>query len=979
MTTSKKLLGQSVVLSTLIATTGTLTAQGGDREHLQEHVFDQMRWRELGPVTSGGRIVDVAVHPERPQIFWAASGSGGVWKTTNGGVTWRAQFQNEYTTSIGDIAVAPTNPEVLFLGTGEANNQRSSYWGNGVYRSRDGGDSWEHVGLDGTDHIGRIAIHPYNADIVFVAALGALYSANEDRGLYRTMDGGDTWERVAYQDADTGFVDVIFDPDEPDNVFAASYQRRRRAWDFSEGGPGSRVWRSQDGGDTWDELGGGLPAGDLGRIGLDVFRGDGRTIYCCIENLNPVGTPTTERPAPVGDGGGEGSRDREAKPDSDPAAKPDSDPAPEPDAEVLADPVARGEFLHGEADEAQDRGRSTRPRLIGGEIYRSDDGGDSWTKTNEEQRIGGSPGYYYGQIRVDPNDRDTLYVLSVPVYRSTDGGKTWTPRGRRRSGAFATSLHVDHHALWIDPTDSKHCLLGNDGGIAVTWDAGEHWDHLPTLPIIQAYTVAVDHGSPYNIYIGLQDNGTWGFPIHGPTTAGLRPDDAFKINGGDGFYTVVDPRDPDVIYTESQFGGMSRIDRRTGERARIKPRAQKGQQRLRFNWMTPIVLSPHSPDTVYTGSQHLHRSRNRGDSWQAISPDLSTNDPDKKQGDVPHCTITTISESPKRAGMLWVGTDDGRVWLSKNDGDRWIEMTGRFPPAVNGLWVSRVEASPHDRDTAFVSFTGYREDVRDPFVFRTDDAGETWLPIAHGLPMEPINVVRQHPRQSNVLFLGTEMGAFVSVNDGADWFRLGAGLPRVAVHDLIVHPNEPHVLLGTHGRGVWALDASAFENLEAASLATGFTALPPSGGVMLPSAYRRGYVGARSWTASNPFVNPTFRYLLAEDLDADAEVEIEVRDVADDVVWTGEGPTTAGYHEVRWARPRGRGGLANLGSFAGRNRSGSPRPGTFAVTIRAGERESTQTFEVIDRRPASTILGGTPASETGTVEVEEGDSGHEVR
>ncbi|MCA8975066.1 MAG: glycosyl hydrolase [Planctomycetes bacterium] len=954
-----------------------LAAQTADRDHVADNVFGQMPWRELGPVTSGGRIVDIAVHPTRPGTFWAAAASGGLWKTTNGGISWSPQFQDQYSISIGDIAVAPSNGDVLYVGTGEGNNQRSSYWGNGVYRSDDGGASWNHTGLDGTDHIGRIAVHPTDPEIAFVAALGALYRGNETRGLYCTRNGGKSWQCVQHCGSDTGFVDVTFDATDPKTLFAASYERRRRAWDFSEGGEGSRIYRSQDGGSTWTMLAGGLPAGQLGRIGLEVFAGDGKTVYAAIENLNPRGTENTAFTPPTGD--------------ADPREPRDGDLLTDVPAEILADPVAVHE-LERRLEEAQGQERRPRSPLIGGEVYRSDDGGESWQKTNGETAIGGSPGYYYGQIRIDPNDRDTVYVLSVPVYKSTDGGVTWTPRSRRGGGGgggrggrsgdgdgdsstFAQGLHVDHHALWIDPADGNHCLLGNDGGLSITWDGGDHWDHLPYLPILQCYTIAVDRGTPYRIYVGLQDNGTWGFPIHGETTDGIQSADAFKVGGGDGFYACIDPRDPNIVYSESQFGGINRADLRTGERSGIKPKAQKGQQALRFNWNTPILLSPHAPDTVYVGSQHLHRSRNRGADWVTISPDLSTNDADKKKGDVPHCTITTISESPKSEGMLWVGTDDGRVWLTRDAGQRWTDLTDRFPEPVRSLWVSRVEASPHDAAVAFVSYTGYREDIRTPFVFRTDDGGETWQAIAHDLPDEPVNVVRQHPRAANVLLVGTEMGVYVSVNDGADWFALGQGLPRVAVHDLVVHPSEPHVLLGTHGRGVFAMDASALESLTDAVLAGGFQALPPSGGVLLKRGVDLGYLGARRWSADNPFVTPTFRYLLAAD--SDQKVTIEVKDATGEVLWSEEASGAAGYHEVAWQlRGRGRGGFGGFSGFgAGRRGASGPRPGEFAVTLTHGEQSTTQRFEVIDRRPPNTVLGRIVGDEDLVLDVEDQGQG----
>ena len=935
---------------TAILTLGCAThglAQASEQEHLQHNVFAQMPWQELGPVIFGGRITDIAVHPENRFVYWLGAASGGLWKTTNNGISFEPQFQDAHSISIGDIAIAPSAPDTLYVGTGEANNQRSSYWGNGVYKSTDGGKSFTHIGLDGTDHIGRIVVHPTDPNRVYVAALGALYSANPERGLYRSTDGGDSWECVKFLNEDTGFVDVAIDPTEPQRLYAASYERRRRAWNFSEGGSGSRLWRSTDGGDTWTQMEGGLPEGDLGRIGIDLFLRNPETLYVCIENRNP----RTEAPEP--------------EPDTEEDGSPRI-----PSAEILADPLAAEEFF-APSEEAQDPRRRARARLIGGEVYRSDDGGDSWTKTNDRS-IGGSPGYYYGQIRVDPNDADQIYVLSVPVYSSSDGGKTWTPaarRGRRgpggnRSRAFHGNLHVDHHALWIDPSDSRHCLLGNDGGLGITWDRGKTWDHVARLPIAQFYAIGIDTRSPYRVYGGLQDNGSWGFSVQGDDSYGIEAKDAFRIGGGDGFYVVCDPTDPDVVYSESQFGGLSRQNLRTGERERIKPSAEKGSPKLRFNWMTPIVVSPHAPDTVYTGSQFLHRSRNRGSDWSVISEDLTTNDPDKKKGDVPHCTITTISESPLREGLLWVGTDDGRVWLTKNGGHRWTEMTDRFPAAAQGLWVSRVAASPHDENTAFVSFTGYREDRREPLLFRTDDCGDNFKAIHNDLPQEPINVVQSHPTNEHCLLVGTEMGAYVSVDDGATWFPLGDGLPHVPVHDVLVHPTEMHVLIGTHGRGIWALDGQGLAELDQETMAKSMHALPPSNGRIVKRGYSQGYTGARKWSVDSPFMTAMFRFHLREDSDED--VLVEVLDATGEVVFTREVEGKAGYHEVPWRnepRRRGSGPLSFLSNLSGRGRFGNrntQRPGSYAVRITHGEDSSVRAFEVIDSRGTQRGLGAVP-------------------
>ncbi|MGE3175508.1 MAG: WD40/YVTN/BNR-like repeat-containing protein [Planctomycetota bacterium] len=935
------------VLTAAVSLPTLLSAQATAREHLARNVLGQMPWRELGPVTFGGRIVDLEVHPDDPAVFWAAAASGGLWKTTNGGLSWTPQFQDAYSISIGDLALAPSQPDTLYLGTGEANNQRSSYWGNGVYKSTDGGTTWQHLGLDGTEHIGRVAVHPHDPGTVFVAALGALYSPNEERGLYRSTDGGGSWERVAFVDRDTGFVDVVIDAQDPQVVWAASYQRRRRAWNFDEGGPGSRLWKSTDGGATFAQVEGGLPNGDLGRIGIGLFAGDPDIVYLTIENLNPALPEPATPPSTEADP--EDPRDR----DGDGDAADHQGPRALPPAEILADPLAAAEWAAGgeeEREQAQDPKRKPRRKLRGGEVWRSDDGGGSWRKTSDRD-IGGMPGYYYGQILVDPSDSERVYVLSVPVYASADGGATWTPaerqrgrRGRRsadepRARPFHGNLHVDHHALWIDPRDGRHCLLGNDGGLAVSWDRGANWDHLTTLPIAQYYTVQVDLREPYRIYGGTQDNGTWGFPIHAP--GGLTAADAYRVDGGDGFFVACDPHEPDVIYTESQFGGMSRTDLRTGARQRIQPKAEKGRQPLRFNWMTPLVLSPHAPHTVYCGSQFVHRSRDRGTTWETISPDLTTNDADKKEGDVPHCTITMLCEAPRRAGLLWVGTDDGRVWRSTDGGGRWTELTDRFPEAAQGLWVSRIEASPHAGDTAFVAFTGYREDRREPLLFRTDDAGDTFVAIHSGLPQEPINVVRQHPGNPAVLLVGTEMGVYASLDDGGEWFALGNGLPRVAVHDLVVHPREHHVVLGTHGRGIWALDGRGLAALDGAALGRAFTALPPSPGWTLDRSFSRGFEGARTWSADNPFTTATFRW--HQSLDGDDPVLVEVLDAAGEVLWRHEAEAKAGYHEVPWSAPRGPGAFGP-GGRGGRQRG--QRAGEFAVRLTCGEESATLPFRV---------------------------------
>lgn len=1000
-----------------IALCAPLFAQAADSDFYRRQVFGKLQWKELGPVIFGGRVVDLAVHPKQPQVFWVASASGGIFKTTNGGLSFEPQFQDAYSISIGDIAVAPSAPDTLYVGTGECNNQRSSYWGDGVHKSTDGGKTWKHVGLKGTDHIGRIAVHPTNADIVFVAALGALYSANPERGLYHTTDGGETWTCVKNLGPDTGFVDVLIDPKEPEHVYAASYERRRRAWHIDEGGDGSRLWQSSDAGKTWTELGGALPRGTIGRIGIDLCASNPNVLYATIENLNPA---PTGRPDTTTTG-------NEAE-----AEKKDGKLPEQLTGEELADPLAVAE-AELRAAQAQDPERAPRRRPVGGEVYRSDDQGRSWRKVSGSRSIGGSPGYYYGQVRVDPSDAETCYVLSVPVYCTRDGGKTWAPSGGRGQGggrggggeggggagggsggvgssAFASGIHVDHHALWIDPRDGQHALLGNDGGLHSTWDGGRTWDTFNHLPIAQFYAVAVDHRDNYRIYGGLQDNGTYGFFVRGADSRGIGRLDAERFNGGDGFHVAIDPDDPDIVYSESQFGAVSRANLRTGERKGIRPRAAQGSPPLRSNWSTPIVLSPHSGHTVYVGTQYLHRSRNRGDHWETISPDLTTSDPEKLKGNVPHCTITTIAESQKREGMLWVGTDDGKVWLSRNGGQRWTDLGERFPAEVRNLWVSRVECSPFDADTAWVAFSGYREDVRKPFLFLTTDGGETFRSIANDLPQEPINVVKAHPRNKDVLLVGTEFSAYVSGDQGASWYRLGGNLPRTAVHDLVVHARLPHVIVGTHGRGIWAMDAQVLEQVNGELLAKDFHVFPASDGALLRRAYSRGNRGERDWNKNNPFTDATFRFYLRQE--ADEDVKVEVVDAAGKTLWTAPGAKAAGLHEIAWAtRGGGRGGFGQgrepgpsgptppggqqgQGQQAqgpqgqGPERQGQPgggqgggrgggagvqRAGRFAIRVTHGDQVVTLPFQVRDLRGPRSPLG----SGVGVEQAEAPEEGEE--
>jgi photosystem II stability/assembly factor-like uncharacterized protein len=749
-------------------------------------VLKVLDFRSIGPTQQSGRFVDFAVPLQRPHTFYAASASGGLWKTENNGQTFEPLFENEKVFSIGDIAVAPSNPDVLWLGSGEANNSRSTYWGDGVYRSTDAGKTWTNMGLRETHHIGRVVIHPADPGTVYVAALGHLYSENPERGVYKTTDSGKTWVKaldVVVDGRAVGAVDLVMDPSDPETLYAAAYDRFRRPWTWGIGGPGSGIHKTTDGGKSWTKLTNGLPGGVIGRIGLAVYPKNPKVLYAELENANKPGMSAADRYQ-----------------------------------EVLA-------------------GRSSAG-MIDGEIYRSDDAGATWTKVNPEKRsIGGNPGYYYGQIVVDPNDPNVVYVLSVGVLASRDGGKTWTSPFR---------FGGDNHALWIDPADSRHMLLGYDHGLGVTWDGGKNWYHPDFLPLAQFYAIDYDMSWPYRVAGGLQDNGN----LMGPSTkvgAGgggfgggaaasgppIRLEDWFNMGGGDGMYNVFDRTDNRTLYNESQFGPLTRIDLVTGESKSIA--YQRLKPETRWNWCSPILVSAHAGDTVYHCGNIVVMSANRGDTWTEISPDLTTNDPAKLtvegkggDGNIQYCTITTFDESPLVPGLLWAGTDDGNVWVTRDNGKVWTKLNDRIPGAP-GYWVSRVAASPSDPATAYVSYTGLRNDDFRPFVYKTTDYGATWTSLAAGLAEGPVNVVREDPKSPNLLYAGTDFGVYVSLDAGKTWLKMKNDMPTQPVHDLKVQPREAELIVATHGRGAYVADIKPLQELTPAVLAAGvhlFTVQP---------------------------------------------------------------------------------------------------------------------------------------------------------
>jgi photosystem II stability/assembly factor-like uncharacterized protein len=905
-------------------------------------IVDAIRFREIGPTAQGGRYVEFAVVESNPRIFYAATATGGLWKTVNNGISFTPVFDHQPDFAIGAVALAQSRPDVVYLGTGEANNSRSTYGGHGVYKSVDAGKTWTKAGLPNAGRIGRIVVHPKNPDVVLVAASGNLYSENSDRGVYRTTDGGRTWAKTLDHKVDgraIGAIDVAMDPANPNVLYAATYDKVRRPWTFAEGGPGSALFKSTDGGATWKQTTSGLPTGMIGRIGISIARSDPKTVYAVIENANSRTVPAEERAKRMAQGFGDGSIGDELYRSDDAGTtwrKVAPPPPPPPPPAGAAPPQGGG------------RG--------GGR-------GGGWT--------GGNPPYYYGQIRVDPKDKEHVYLLSVGVSHTTDGGKTW-------SSPFG--FGGDNHALWINPADSEHLLLGHDHGMGVSFDGGRTWLSPDNKPLAQFYAIGYDMDQPYNVYGGLQDNGS----ARGPSTmkgGGTIPFEAwYRVGGGDGFYNVVDPTDSRWLYNESQFGAIQRMDQKTGQARSIRYSRPQGGEALRFNWSSPILLSPHNPEVVYHGANVLLRSSNRGDTWTEISTDLTRNLPDRRggSGNIQYATITTVDESPVIAGVIWVGTDDGNVQVTRNGGRAWTNVADKIS-GHTGHWVSRAIASHHDAGTAYVTATGYRSDDFKPYVWKTTDYGATWTSIAGNLPNEPINVIREDRRNPHLLFVGTDFGVYASLDGGKEWQRMRNGITTNPVHDLAIHPREQELIVGTHGRGIYIADISGLQALTPAVLSADAHLAPIVSAVQHATGLRP-MVASLNYEGQSRQPGVHINYYLKS---ATNNATVRVYDGARVIAETTTAPGRAGLNTVRWtmqsSRPMteaeqqaasgrgGRGGGFGGGGFGGRGgaaATGSPQfpsqaqgtvlatvpPGEYRVVLSAGGREYTQTALVMAER-----------------------------
>jgi photosystem II stability/assembly factor-like uncharacterized protein len=937
-------------------------------------VLSRFQWRSIGPANMGGRIDDITVVESNPSTYYVGYATGGIFKTENNGTTFTQIFDVYPTASIGDIAIAPSDPNILYVGTGEPNNRQSSSFGDGVYKSTDAGKTFVNIGLKDTQSIARVIVHPTNPNIVYVAAVGHLFGPNKERGLFKTIDGGKTWTNTKFIDEDTGFTDAVMDPSKPDTLYAASYQRRRTPHGFNGGGPGSGLWKTTDGGKTWTKISGtGFPDGLLGRIGVDLCRTRPNVIYAQIE-VGPSG----------GTGAGVGADGKPTVPGAGRGGQ-----------AAAAGAQAAGRAAQAGAQPGQAAApQPPDPKRSG--VWRSDDGGKTWrvvSNTNDRPM-------YYSKIRVDPSNPDVVFLGGAPAFRSLDGGKTFR--------TLQNLAHSDHHAIWINPRNSKHVMYGNDGGLNVSYDQGETWDFVNTKATGQFYAISADMRKPYYVCGGLQDNGSWCGPSAKRSSVGILNSDWFRVGGGDGFYTQQDPTDWAIVYAESQDGAVNRLDLRKGTTTSIRPRparaagqggpspeqlaqmaAQFGMQppstasnvvpeppageAFRFFWNTPTVLSPHNPSLVWVGGNRLFKSYNRGETYM-MSPDLTRNlsrftrpimgvagdapMASKHDGVATTSVITTVSESPVVPGVVWAGTNDGNLQVSRDGGDTWKNVAANVKGVPDETFVSRVEASHFDAGTCYAAFDGHRTDDHTPYVFVTKDYGQTWTALANNLPTGNVNVVREDPRNRNLLYLGTEYAMYVSLNGGKEWKRFMTGLPTVRIDDILVHPRDNDLIIGTHGRSIWILDdMSALQQLTDEAMKADVTLFAPRPGVAWRNDITQSITvgGNKHFRGENPQPGTAISYYLKSAPAGD--VKLTITDVTGRVVREMAGTKDAGLNRVQWnlrgnplAGGGGRGaGGGQAGGGGGRGGFGggpAVEPGTYLLKLTVGGKDYTQKIVV---------------------------------
>ena len=852
----------------------------GQAVPITSDMLRELEFRTIGPAVTGGRIHDVEALPHDPSTIYLATASGGIWKSTNKGTTWTSIFENQPVSTFGDLEIAPSNSEIIWAGTGEQNNRQSTSWGNGVYRSTNGGETWDHLGLDQTRHIGEIAVHPTNPDIAYVAALGNLWAPSDERGVYKTTDGGRTWDRVLFVDEFTGVVEMVMDPADPNTLFAATYQRLRRTWGFNGGGPGSGIYRTADGGATWTELTNGLPEGDKGRIGLAIAQTNGLILNATIEHASESG------------------------------------------------------------------------------VYRTEDAGETWQKVNS---LNPRP-MYYSHIYIDPTNPDRVYILATSFYKSEDGGQTFETLPTRPT--YDVGVHSDFHDLWIDPNNPNHFYLVGDAGLHESWDMGQTHIRIRNLPIGQFYGIGVDMRDPYWVYGGMQDNHSWMGPSATRHWIGILNDDWRQIGFGDGMYQQPDPTSHRYVYVLAQNGNILRLDAETGDALSVAPAAPEGES-YRYDWVTPAVVSRHDPNVVYLGGNRLFISRDRGSSWERTEdltrqidrnelelmrvrgsePMISKNDGTSSFGE-----ITTIAESPIDPDILWVGTDDGNVQVSTDGGDSWSEVSGNVPGLPDATYVSRVVASAAAAGTGYAAFDAHRDGDFEPYLYRTTDLGATWTPIKGGLPTGSVNVIVEHAAKPDVLFVGTEHALFVSTDTGEHWAKF-ANLATTLFDDIVIHPRDNDLIVGTHGRSILILDdLTPIIDWSAANRLMTTHLFPIRRATIFQYWKDTSYRADAEYAGTNPPFGAILTYFLKENADA---ASIAVTNQRGEVVREFAVPADAGLHRVTWdlryeAGPGsgfGQSSPTNLPHPVG-NRGPFVAPGTFTVTLTAGENQSTQNVTV---------------------------------
>jgi photosystem II stability/assembly factor-like uncharacterized protein len=848
-----------------------------------------LSWRLVGPAMFAGRVADVAGVPGQPHILYVAAASSGLYKSTNGGTTFEPVFERGNTLSLGAVAVQPDNPEVVYVGTGEGAVRNSISFGDGVYKTTDGGRTWTHLGLEKTERFGRLAIHPRNPQIVLAAALGRAFGPSTERGIFRTTDGGKTWQRTLFVNDSTGASDVAIDPKDPTIVYAGMYDYRREPWHFRSGGPGSGLYRSSDGGVTWKKLTdpalkNGLPGAKLiGRIGISIHAANPEVVYALME--------------------------------------------------------------------AQEDGV----------LWRSDDRGTTWAIVSRDRRINNRP-FYYTQVRADPVDPNRVYTMSGSFNVSTDGGRTFGGSGGRMFG--------DHHALWIDPTNPKRLLAGTDGGFFISNDHGRNWDFVNNMPMAQPYHLGLDMAEPYNILGGFQDHEIWRGPNERWNQVGVREGDWTRLRYmADGMYTIPDPRDPNLIYYNGHFGDITRLDMRTREERYIQPYPPgpagggANLEKYRFNWNSPVYMSASDPDVLYFGGNVLFKTTDRGERWSIVSPDLSTNDPEKQKssgGPIStdntraefHCTIISIADSPKDARVIWAGTDDGNLQVTRDGGQTWTNVAPNITGAPRFSWFSSIAASTADPATAYVSIDQHRLDDFAPYVFVTNDYGRTWRRIGDTL-RGYAHIVLEDPKEPNLIYVGTELGIYASFDRGATWTDLRLGLPPISVVDLKVHPRDNDLVIATHARGFYVLDdVTPLQKIASASFTSAMTLFPPTPAVRYTAASDTSVLGNRAWVSANQPYGLLLSYYLPQE--APGGVEISVTDGAGRLAQTLRGGGTAGVNRAVWnlsersscattappAPPTGRGGRGGRGGGGGTWVRAIP--GKYQVTMSAGGQKVTQ-------------------------------------